>query len=405
MKKLHKISALLLALSLLFLTACGPKEKPVKPYVSGDMIVLDQITDPVLTLTGYPASTVVGTVDGKEITLGDTLYWMAANGDRLTQLYSYFGGEVPWEQADEDGNTLAQGLKEDCLRLAGLYALVPDKLAQAGLEVSQEALDQAASTLETMESEMDTEQAFTYNMWYYLLTPDLYTRLISVQDGMEQLREHFYGEGGAEYLDDGQMLAWLEEEGFYFVKHILLSTRDATTREPLDEETVAQKKKAAEDLLTQLEGSSEPAALFDELMNQFSEDPGLASNPGGYLAQVGQMVEPFETASLALGDYEISGLVESEHGYHIILRIPLKEAVGPEELESYRTQYGDTKMQEKLDSWLEETPAQGNELYEGMDLTLYYEGLNVIREAIETELAPAEDGSGSLADGSASAQG
>ena len=40
MKKLHKISALLLALSLLFLTACGPKEKPVKPYVSGDMIVL-----------------------------------------------------------------------------------------------------------------------------------------------------------------------------------------------------------------------------------------------------------------------------------------------------------------------------------------------------------------------------
>ena len=84
MKKLHKISALLLALSLLFLTACGPKEKPVKPYVSGDMIVLDQITDPVLTLTGYPASTVVGTVDGKEITLGDTLYWMAANGDRLT---------------------------------------------------------------------------------------------------------------------------------------------------------------------------------------------------------------------------------------------------------------------------------------------------------------------------------
>ena len=63
------------------------------------------------------------------------------------------------------------------------------------------------------------------------------------------------------------------------------------------------------------------------------------------------------------------------------------------------------EMQEKLDSWLEETPAQGNELYEGMDLTLYYEGLTAMREAIETELAPAEDGSGSLADGSASAQG
>ena len=52
MKKLHKILALTLALSLLLLSACGPKEEPANPYVSGDVIVLDKITDPVLTITG-----------------------------------------------------------------------------------------------------------------------------------------------------------------------------------------------------------------------------------------------------------------------------------------------------------------------------------------------------------------
>ncbi len=403
MKKLHKILALTLALSLLLLSACGPKEEPANPYVSGDVIVLDKITDPVLTITGYPASTVVAKAGEQEITLGDVLYWMAVSGDQLLQYYGYlFNGEIPWSQTDEEGATLEQMMKQDCLRTAGLYALLPEKLAQAGLEPSQEALDQAESTLESMRNELETDEEFNYNMWYYFLTPELYRKLISAQSGLQMLKEHYYGEGGESYPDDGQMYAQMEQEGYYFVKHILLATVDTTTREPLDEETAAQKKKEAEDLLTQLESSAEPAALFDQLMNQFSEDPGLASSPDGYLAQPGQMVEPFETASLALGDYEISGLVESEHGYHIILRIPLKDAIGTEELAAYRESYVDTKMQERMDGWLEESPAKGNELFEGMDLPLYYEGLTALREAIQTELTPAGDAASGSSSGSGS---
>ena len=249
MKKLHKILALTLALSLLLLSACGPKEEPANPYVSGDVIVLDKITDPVLTITGYPASTVVAKAGEQEITLGDVLYWMAVSGDQLLQYYGYlFNGEIPWSQTDEEGATLEQMMKQDCLRTAGLYALLPEKLAQAGLEPSQEALDQAESTLESMRDELETDEEFNYNMWYYFLTPELYRKLISAQSGLQMLKEHYYGEGGESYPDDGQMYAQMEQEGYYFVKHILLATVDTTTREPLDEETAAQKKKEAEDL-------------------------------------------------------------------------------------------------------------------------------------------------------------
>lgn len=405
MKRIQKILALTLALSLLFLTACAPKEEPALPYASGDVVVLDRITDPVLTITGYPASTVVGSVGDQEITLGEVMYWMAVSGDRLMQYYGYFfGGEIPWEQADENGDTLDKVMKEDCLRVAGLYALLPGKLAQAGLEISQETLDEASSALENMRGEMDSDEEFTYNMWYYFLSPELYTQLTSGQTALEDLQDYYYGEGTAERPTDEQVFDWMDQEGYYFVKHILFSTNDLETREPLDEEAAAQKKKAAEDLLTVLEAVEDPESLFDDLMNQFSEDPGLATSPNGYLAQPGQMVEPFETASLALGDYEISGLVESEHGYHIILRVPLKDAVNAEE---YRDACIAAKMQEKMDSWLEESVPQGNELYEGMDFPLYYEGLTALREAIETALAPAEDASGSAAGsgGSASASG
>ena len=65
-------------------------------------------------------------------------------------------------------------------------------------------------------------------------------------------------------------------------------------------------------------------AFFDELMFEHSADPGgLSSFPGGYLFREGDMVPEFHDASAALEVGEISGLVESNFGYHIIYRLPL----------------------------------------------------------------------------------
>ena len=62
---------------------------------------------------------------------------------------------------------------------------------------------------------------------------------------------------------------------------------------------------------------------FDTLINQYNEDPGMDSNPDGYVFTYGQMVEPFEKATFALSDGEISGIVETEYGYHIIKKLAL----------------------------------------------------------------------------------
>ena len=95
-------------------------------------------------------------------------------------------------------------------------------------------------------------------------------------------------------------------------------------RKPLSDDVIAGKRTQAEDLLTQLQAvdSDGLPAKFDELMMAHSED-NPQNNPGGYLAAPGDMVAPFEEASLALKEGELSGIVESEFGYHIILRLPL----------------------------------------------------------------------------------
>ena len=79
-------------------------------------------------------------------------------------------------------------------------------------------------------------------------------------------------------------------------------------------EAKAAAKTKAEDLLRQIKGGADFAALA----KQHSND-GSAPNGGdlGFFPR-GQMVKPFEEAAFALKAGEISPLVETEFGYHII---------------------------------------------------------------------------------------
>ncbi len=107
------------------------------------------------------------------------------------------------------------------------------------------------------------------------------------------------------------------DENYVKAKHILFSTVDAATGAPLAEEEIAAKKKLAEQTLTKIRNGSD----FDKLMAQYNEDPGMEQNPDGYLFTTGEMIAEFETAAFELGVGEVSGIVETVYGYHIIKRV------------------------------------------------------------------------------------
>lgn len=75
-------------------------------------------------------------------------------------------------------------------------------------------------------------------------------------------------------------------------------------------------KAKAEDLLKEIRKNP---ASFSDLAKKNSDDPGSASKGGdlGFFGK-GMMVKPFEEAAYALKDGEISGVVESDFGFHII---------------------------------------------------------------------------------------
>ena len=93
------------------------------------------------------------------------------------------------------------------------------------------------------------------------------------------------------------------------------------------EERAATKKKVDE-LLAQLHAAPDK---FAALATQYSQDPGSKDNGGdlGFFAR-GAMVKPFEEAAFKLKQGQMSGIVETDFGFHIIKLTGIKPAKGDE---------------------------------------------------------------------------
>ena len=350
-----------------------------------ESIELTEVKDLFETLSGVPTNTVVATAGEVEITAGQLLYWIAYGADGLSQYYSMYGlTDMPWDTTDENGTSLADTLKNDALKSSAIYALAPVMAQKEGIELSQEFTDLVENTMTQMTSAFGGEEIMNYYLWQYPLTIDTYVEMCESEELNALLMDAHFAEGGTEYPTDAEVLDYVNNElELYSVKHILLASMDTETREPLDEATVAQKKATAEDLVSQLRASDDPIALFDQLMHEYSEDPGLAAYPDGYLAnQKGQMVPEFEEASLALEVGEISDVVEAEGtGFHIILRLPLEVSVA-----DYREAYTTQLMTNLQNTWLEENEIVTNENFDKIDPAAYFNTLTVLRESVNTKM-------------------
>jgi parvulin-like peptidyl-prolyl isomerase len=118
-----------------------------------------------------------------------------------------------------------------------------------------------------------------------------------------------------QYYDDTNHLADFEQPEMIHVRHILLMTMDPVTRTPLAADQQKAKQKQMDDLLKRIRGGADFAALA----KQYSEDPGSKDN-GGELPAFphGQMVPEFEAAAFSLTNNQVSDVITTAYGYHII---------------------------------------------------------------------------------------
>lgn len=142
--------------------------------------------------------------------------------------------------------------------------------------------------------------------------------------------------------------------------HILIAVAQAA---PRAEQDAARAK--AEQLLKQVRQNP---AKFAELAKLNSQDPGSAAGGGdlGFFGR-GMMVKPFEDAVFSLKAGEISGLVQSDFGYHIIKLLAIKPS-GGKPFEAVRPEIEDRLRQQKAaDMFAELAEKFSNTVYEQSD--------------------------------------
>lgn len=263
-------------------------------------------------------------------------------------------------------NSLRQDLAQRQV-LAGISAssLLPAALAQPALgawferrEVQIARFGPADFVAKVQVGDADVESYYQANLArfqtpeqadieYLVLDLDAVARRLTVSDA--DLRARYE-----------QKLAQLAKDEQRRASHILLTVApDAAAADK------AKVKEQAQALLAELK---QKPARFAELAKARSQDPGSAAKGGDLeFFSRGSMVKPFEDAAFALAKGQISDLVESEFGFHIIQLTDIRQPAKPS-FESLRAELErELKQQQSLKAYVEAAEQFGNLVYEQAD--------------------------------------
>jgi peptidyl-prolyl cis-trans isomerase C len=231
------------------------------------------------------------------------------------------------QQAAQQGQSVSQ---EQVLE-----SLIEEELLyQASIEQDVDVADEdVAGQFEQTKSNFQSDEQFETALSQAGLTPDELRNQIRRSLAINQLITQEIGqdfsvteEESREFYDNNPQ--FFEQGEQIEARHILLSTQGVE-----GDDAVAEKREKAEELKQELEDGAD----FAELARQESEGP--SASRGGSLGTFGrgQMVPGFEEAAFNLEEGEISDVVETQFGFHII-QVTNK-------IESGTTPYADAQAQ------------------------------------------------------------
>ena len=220
--------------------------------------------------------------------------------------YGELGKAMKIELTDED--------KEQAIATRAQYAS-----SAGGYEAYSKYLNENGSDIEFLDE---------------LFTASLY--MSKVQDKVtEELKDK-------EVTDDE--LKKFYDENYLCAKHILVN-------KPAEGEEPAEGEKQGEELAKELLERAKNGEDFDAMIKEYSQDPGSESNPNGYVFTDGEMVESFENGVKSIKSGEFT-LVESDYGYHVILRLDLPAF--EDNKDKVSTTYENKRIENRVEELLKE---------------------------------------------------
>lgn len=346
--------------------------------------------------TGISRDTVLFTVDGRDVTADQYLYWLLTSISEAKNA-GYLADDEAWEETIEDQPT-SDYLKGQALEISKLYAVVANHAEEAGAGVTEEQRAEAEEQLDQMGSLYEQYYGLTTQEWLdqqcitregYLSLNDAYYQVQNLQSSME--------EAGELTPTDEDIQNMIDSEGIYNCKHILIAFPAHEDGSEVTDEEKAATKAEAEALYQEITSAADPITAFDNAMNEKSDDgrdetSGELLKPNGYtflstgalLDGSSSLVTEFVTAGTALAVDEISAPVETDYGYHILLRQNADN-------EDTRAAYPNYAMNQMLEQWTADAKVETTDAYDKLDPKTFCDFMmNMVKEWQEQKQAEAE---------------
>jgi peptidyl-prolyl cis-trans isomerase C len=361
-------------------TTEGPDETPAEAVASSD-----ETTEDVADL---PEDEVVAYVNGRPAMRSDFEAARLTLLNQYVQMYTQFGMSIQDLLAGGEGRLFQLSLEVEALRRVMAAELVEEEADRRGIQPSAEDVEAEFETqyllflagqdwtaedfiayLEEQGTSFELFKETGLDTVEWQLTLDAVRRAVSgpVEPSEEDLAAYFE-EHRAEYETEEQVQA----------SHILLGTSDDELLAFLSEheadyaseDTVPELEEIKDQLLADIRSKAgrihaelSAGADFAELAREHSTGP---SGPGGgdlgWFGR-GSMVAPFEEAAFALEVGQISDIVETQFGFHIILLTGRREAFEPQ-LDDVRDQVGadleEEILTERMQTWFDEVYEAAN---------------------------------------------
>lgn len=253
----------------------------------------------------------VADVNGTKITLGQYEFMLKMN---KASVESTIGGAEGWEKKDQSGQTYKDKYKTLVLDQMINTELLAQNAEKEGIKVTDKEIQSSYNDLKTY---VNSDEQIKKSAEDLGISDDFLKEQAKLSLLIQKSQEKFYSE---EKVSDSEMKKYYDEHIDEYKKdeveasHILIKTTDDQNK-PLPEAEQKKAKEKAEKVLKEVKAGGD----FAELAKKYSQDPGSAEQ-GGSLGTFGKgmMVKEFEDVAFGMEPGQVSNLVKTDFGYHII---------------------------------------------------------------------------------------
>lgn len=360
-----------LGLVVLFLSFCllvfGCGKEPAAPAAddSSPIPATEEQAEPPVAVAATPeepgedgADTVTESLDQEIVSTinGIPLYREAFDSakedvlNQYQQVYAQFGQDVRAMLVGAQGRIMELGLEAEALERLFFNAIIDEEVKRRGIAVSEDEIDTEFQKqyVAILDYQRMTEQQLAAYLESQGYSVDRFK-----ESGRASVKEQLLLEAiqravaGPIELSEDDISTYFDENRQQYeteeriqASHILVETQEE-----------------AQQILEELSSGSD----FGLIARERSIDPGSGPAGGdlGWFGR-GQMVAPFEQAALALEIGEVSGIVETDFGYHIIILTGHEEESHPElaeVIDQVRLDAEGEVITERFSLWYEDTYA------------------------------------------------